>query len=31
MPFVALQLLSLVVIAMWPELATWLPEKLNGP
>jgi len=30
MPFVALQLLSLLIIALWPELATWLPEKLYG-
>ncbi len=24
-PFVAIQLLALVLIALWPELATWLP------
>jgi sugar phosphate isomerase/epimerase len=30
MPFVALQLFSLLIIALWPELATWLPEKLYG-
>ena len=30
MPFVALQLLSLVLLALAPELATWLPEKLYG-
>jgi tripartite ATP-independent transporter DctM subunit len=30
MPFVALQLFALLVIALWPELATWLPEKLYG-
>ena len=29
-PFVALQLFALLIIALWPELATWLPEKLYG-
>lgn len=28
-PFIALHVLALVVIALWPELATWLPEKLS--
>jgi tripartite ATP-independent transporter DctM subunit len=28
MPFVALQLLLLALIALWPALATWLPERL---
>jgi tripartite ATP-independent transporter DctM subunit len=28
MPFVALQLLLLALIAFWPALATWLPETL---
>lgn len=27
-PFVALQLLLLFIIALWPELATWLPSRL---
>jgi tripartite ATP-independent transporter DctM subunit len=30
MPFVAIQLLALLVLAAIPELATWLPEKLYG-
>jgi len=30
MPFVAIQLLALLVLATIPELATWLPEKLYG-
>jgi tripartite ATP-independent transporter DctM subunit len=29
-PFVVLQLFSLVLLALAPELATWLPEKLYG-
>jgi tripartite ATP-independent transporter DctM subunit len=29
-PFVAIQLLALLVLATIPELATWLPEKLYG-
>jgi len=28
LPFVAIQLLALVLIALWPELATWLPARL---
>lgn len=27
-PFIALQLLLLCLLALWPELATWLPSKL---
>ncbi len=27
-PFVALQLLLLFIIALWPDLATWLPSRL---
>lgn len=27
-PFVAIQLLMLVLLAIWPELVTWLPEKV---
>ena len=30
MPFVALQLVALLILALIPELATWLPEKLYG-
>jgi tripartite ATP-independent transporter DctM subunit len=29
-PFVAIQLLALCLIAIWPELATWLPEQIYG-
>lgn len=27
-PFIAIQLLTLVVLAIWPELATWLADKV---
>jgi tripartite ATP-independent transporter DctM subunit len=27
-PFVAIQLLMLVLLATWPELVTWLPDKI---
>ncbi len=30
MPFVAIQLLALLLIAAFPELVTWLPEKIYG-
>ena len=30
MPFIAIQLFVLMILAKWPELATWLPEKLNS-
>ena len=30
MPFILLQLLLLVILVIWPELTTWLPERLNG-
>ncbi len=30
MPFVAIQLLALVLIAVFPELVTWLPAKIYG-
>ncbi len=30
MPFVAIQLLALCLISIWPELATWLPEVIYG-
>jgi len=29
-PFVAIQLFALLVLAVFPELVTWLPEKLYG-
>jgi tripartite ATP-independent transporter DctM subunit len=29
-PFIALQLLMLVLLAIWPEMATWLPKYLNS-
>ena len=28
MPFIGLQLLLLVAVLIWPNLATWLPSKL---
>ncbi len=30
MPYVAIQLLSLVILALWPQLATWLPQLVYG-
>jgi len=29
-PFVAIQILALVLLALWPQLATWLPEQVYG-
>ena len=29
-PFVALQLLMLLLLALWPELVTFLPERIYG-
>lgn len=29
MPFIALQLVLLIVLALWPQLATWLPSQLH--
>jgi len=29
-PFVAIQLFLLVVLAVWPEIVTWLPDRLYG-
>ncbi len=29
-PFVIIQMLALVLLALWPELATWLPDKIYG-
>ena len=30
LPFIALQLLLLALLLVWPELATWLPNALYG-
>lgn len=30
-PFIVIQLLLLCVVALWPELATWLPSALKTP
>jgi tripartite ATP-independent transporter DctM subunit len=30
-PFIALQLLMLLILCLWPGLATWLPEALAQP
>ena len=30
MPFIGLQLLTLIILAVWPQLATWLPDILYG-
>ncbi len=29
LPFIGIQLLVLLLLAIWPELATWLPQKLG--
>jgi tripartite ATP-independent transporter DctM subunit len=29
-PFVAIQIIALGMVALWPALATWLPERLLG-
>jgi tripartite ATP-independent transporter DctM subunit len=29
-PFVIIQLIALMLLAWWPELATWLPRKIYG-
>ena len=29
-PFIGLQLLLLMLLVIWPELVTWLPEKMKG-
>jgi TRAP-type mannitol/chloroaromatic compound transport system permease large subunit len=31
MPFIGLQVLLLLLLALWPGLATWLPAVLAGP
>ncbi len=30
MPYVAIQLVALALLGVWPELATWLPQKIYG-
>jgi tripartite ATP-independent transporter DctM subunit len=30
LPFVVIQLIALLLLALWPELATWLPTKIYG-
>ena len=30
MPFVAIQLLALMILALWPALVTWLPTRIYG-
>lgn len=29
-PFIAIQIIMLGLLAVWPELATWLPDKIYG-
>ena len=29
-PFVGIQILALIILAVFPELATWLPDKIYG-
>ena len=29
-PFVGIQLIALLLLALWPELATWLPARIYG-
>lgn len=29
-PFIIIQLFLLIILAIWPELITWLPEKIYG-
>ena len=28
MPFIALEIIALAVVMMWPDLALWLPEQM---
>ena len=30
MPFIAIQILALLLLAIWPAFATWLPNQLFG-
>jgi TRAP-type mannitol/chloroaromatic compound transport system permease large subunit len=29
-PFVVIQVIALCIVALWPALATWLPDRLLG-
>ena len=29
-PFVLIQIGALIILALWPELVTWLPDRLYG-
>ena len=29
-PFIAIQLMMLMALAIWPQLATWLPAQIYG-
>jgi TRAP-type mannitol/chloroaromatic compound transport system permease large subunit len=29
-PFIIIQVFVIFILAMWPELATWLPHKVYG-
>ncbi|WP_205619510.1 TRAP transporter large permease subunit [Ferrimonas senticii] len=29
-PFIAIQLVMMLLLALWPQLATWLPEQIYG-
>jgi tripartite ATP-independent transporter DctM subunit len=29
-PFIIIQLMAMIIIALWPELATWLPTRIYG-
>ncbi|RMG55482.1 MAG: TRAP transporter large permease subunit [Gammaproteobacteria bacterium] len=31
MPYIAIQLVALGLLALWPQLATWLPDVIYGP
>lgn len=30
LPFIGIQIIAMLLLAFWPELATWLPEKIFG-
>ncbi len=29
-PFIVIQLLALITLSFWPQLATWLPQAIYG-
>jgi len=29
-PFIVMQVFLMVLLAIWPQIATWLPEMING-